>query len=325
MYILCDEFSRQSSMEDEIGIVSSLIAEPRKDFLSMAKAQLGFMNMFALPLFQGVADVLPGMVYTVFELETNRALFEKTIRELPEMEEERRRRLQEGALSPRSMSLAISPQDAKDSSSGKTVEPPMHGVPEELQAAMRDAGSSPPEQQPQQIPNVPGEYRELNGLSCNLESVAMFAASDPFSVSDTGGDHTPGHSAKQRCSETTEGSNSAPYSGDWASQATSATTGKMPLSPSTQGTSIISQESVERPPSAPAPNTIAPEANHLVPPMPPIEPMTSEEEQQSNGSSHGKLDLSLKKKPSRFRMNALNLFRRNKGASSPSSAGEPGG
>ena len=214
-------------MEDEIGIISSLIAEPRKDFLSMAKAQLGFMNMFALPLFQGVADVLPGMVYTVFELETNRALFERTIQELPEMEEERRRRLQEGALSPRSMSLAISPRDSKDSSSGKTVEPPVHGVPEELQAAMRHAGSSPPEQQPQMIPNVPGEYRELNGLSCNFESAAAFAASDPFSVNDTGGDHTPGHSAKQRCSETTEGSNSAPYSGDWASQATSATTGKM--------------------------------------------------------------------------------------------------
>ncbi|KAK8048656.1 3'5'-cyclic nucleotide phosphodiesterase [Apiospora phragmitis] len=251
MYILCDEFSRQASMENQIGISSSLISEPRKDFLSLAKAQLGFMNMFAIPLFQGVADLLPSMQYTVDELEGNKTLFETAIEDLPEMEEDRKKRLQ-GTLSPRSMSIAIAPQDSRDSSSGKTLGPAQHL--NDHPSATNESGS-----------NQPGEYRELNGVSNEFDSGADFAASDPFSLHDA--EHHVGRRGKQRCSETTEGSNSVPYSaGDWASQATSATTGKMPLSPSTQGTSIISQESLERPPDVQAASS---DVNHLAPPIPP--------------------------------------------------------
>ncbi|KAK8114080.1 uncharacterized protein PG998_001430 [Apiospora kogelbergensis] len=318
MYILCDEFSRQASMENQIGISSSLIAEPRKDFLSLAKAQLGFMNMFAIPLFQGVADLLPSMQYTVDELEGNKTLFETAIEDLPEMEEERKKRLQ-GTLSPRSMSIAIAPQDSRDSSSGKTLGPLPHL--NEHQTTMREEGSSPTGQQPTNMPNIPGEYREVNGMSNEFDSTAEFTAIDPFGLNDA--EHHVGRRGKQRCSETTEGSNSVPYSaGDWASQATSATTGKMPLSPSTQGTSIISQESLERSPDVQATNMASSDINHLAPPMHPIEPMTSEED-LSNGSGGVKEDKSLKKRPSRFRMNALNLFRRHKTGSSPS-RGEPG-
>lgn len=305
-------------MENQIGISSSLIAEPRKDFLSLAKAQLGFMNMFAIPLFQGVADLLPSMQYTVDELEGNKTLFETAIEDLPEMEEERKKRLQ-GTLSPRSMSIAIAPQDSRDSSSGKTLGPLPHL--NEHQTTMREEGSSPTGQQPTNMPNIPGEYREVNGMSNEFDSTAEFTAIDPFGLNDA--EHHVGRRGKQRCSETTEGSNSVPYSaGDWASQATSATTGKMPLSPSTQGTSIISQESLERSPDVQATNMASSDINHLAPPMHPIEPMTSEED-LSNGSGGVKEDKSLKKRPSRFRMNALNLFRRHKTGSSPS-RGEPG-
>ncbi|KAK7923078.1 3' 5'-cyclic-nucleotide phosphodiesterase 2 [Apiospora marii] len=303
MYILCDEFSRQASMENQIGISSSLISEPRKDFLSLAKAQLGFMNMFAIPLFQGVADLLPFMQYTVDELEGNKTLFETAIEDLPEMEEDRKKRLQ-GTLSPRSMSIAIAPQDSRDSSSGKTLGPVQHT--KDHQSAMKGSGSSL------------GGYREINGVSNEFESAGDFGGCDRFSLNDA--EHHVGRRGKQRCSETTEGSNSVPYSaGDWASQATSATTGKMPLSPSTQGTSIISQESLERPSDVQAANMASSDGNHLVPPVPSREVMTSEED-LSNGARD---DKSLKKRPSRFRMNALNLFRRHKGSSSPS-RGESG-
>ncbi|KAK8089994.1 hypothetical protein PG997_004955 [Apiospora hydei] len=298
MYILCDEFSRQASMENQIGIASSLISEPKKDFLSLAKAQLGFMNMFAIPLFQGVADLLPSMQYTVDELEGNKTLFETAIEDLPEMEEDRKKRLQ-GTLSPRSMSIAIAPQDSRDSSSGKTLGPAHH--PNDRHSGMRESDIV--------------EYEELNGISGHYHSAEDFVAGDPFSLHDT--EHHVGRRGKQRCSETTEGSNSVPYSsGDWASQATSATTGKMPLSPSTQGTSIISQESLERPPDVQAANMASSDGNYLAPPM-------ASEEDLSNGSGGAKDDKSLKKRPSRFRMNALNLFRRNKGSNSPS-RGESG-
>ncbi|KAI1393707.1 HD-domain/PDEase-like protein [Hypoxylon trugodes] len=313
MYILCDEFSRQATMENDIGIQSSLIAPPKKDFLSLARAQLGFMNMFAIPLFQGVADILPGMRYTVAELEINKALFERTLDAIPEMEEDRRKRLTEGVLSPRSLSLAIQPDDVGNF----PVDPtkcdlaPNH-------AQLKQSGSSPPDQ-PYHIPSIPGEYKEINGISMGFDSVSEFAASDPFNMNETE-NRVVGHNGKQRCSETTDGSNSVPP-GDWQSQATSATTGKMPLSPSTQGTSIVSQESLERPCSVPVAIVTGPESvtNCRVP-----APMTSFDSGHSEEDSNGttlKPDIPLKKKPSRFRMNVSTFFRRNKGASSPSSGG----
>lgn len=328
MHILCDEFSRQASMETEIGIPSSLIAEPKKDFLSLAKAQLGFLNMFAIPLFQGVADILPAMQYMIDEIESNKVRFEEAIQNLPQMDEEKRKCLEDGALLPRTLSMAITPGDSRDSSSGKTLQLPVQSVPEN-DTEMMEAGCSSPAQQPRG-PNVPGEYKEVNGVSSTFDGVvgvASFAASDPFNITD-GENRVVGHNGKQRCSETTEGSNSMPYSGDWASQATSATTGKMPLSPSTQGTSIISQESMERPSSVPIISSAPVEMNHpddemrqLAPPTLPIMPIKSEEELCSESTSKG--DKSLKKKPSRFRMNALKLFRRDK--SNPPSNGESGG
>lgn len=79
--MLSEEFSRQASMEDELEIKSSLMAMPKKDILSLSNAQLGFMNMFAIPLFQGVAEIMPGMEYTVGELHSNKKLFEDKVQE----------------------------------------------------------------------------------------------------------------------------------------------------------------------------------------------------------------------------------------------------
>ncbi|KAI0840445.1 HD-domain/PDEase-like protein [Hypoxylon sp. FL0890] len=309
MYILCDEFSRQATMENDIGIPSSLISPPKKDFLSLAQAQLGFMNMFAIPLFQGVADVFPAMRYTVDELEINKSLFEKTVEEIPGMEAERRKRLTEGILSPRSLSLAVQPEDVKNFSRdiGKCDLVPNH-------AEMKQAGSSRPDQ-PCHIPSMPGTYKEINGVSSGFDNVAEFVASDPFSINESG-NRLIGHNGKQRCSETTDGSNSVPP-GDWQSQATSATTGRMPVSPSTQGTSIVSQESIERPCGIPVTTITSPDCRANVP-MSSLESGNSEED--SNGNTL-KPDRTLKKKGSRFRMNVSTFFRRNKGASSPSSGG----
>ncbi|KAI1450938.1 HD-domain/PDEase-like protein [Annulohypoxylon stygium] len=312
MYILCDEFSRQSTMENDIGIPSSLIAPPKKDFLSLAQAQLGFMNMFAIPLFQGIADVLPAMQYTVDELERNKSLFEKTVEEIPGMGDERKKRLAEGILSPRSASLANQPEKTrlpKDSEVCDLI--PNH-------ADIKKAGSSPPGQ-PYHIPSIPGNYKEMNGVSTGFDSIADFAASDPFNINDSE-NKLIGHNGKQRCSETTDGSSSVP-TGDWQSQATSATTGKMPLSPSTQGTSIVSQESMERerPCNLPVTTVTAPDSR-MIAPMMGFESGNSEED--SNGNTlKPEPERVLKKKGSRFRMNVSTFFRRNKGASSPSSGG----
>jgi 3',5'-cyclic-nucleotide phosphodiesterase len=126
---------------------------------------------------------------------------------------------------------------------------------------------------------------------------------------------------KQRSSDTTEGSNSA--TGDWQSQATSATTNKMPLSPSTQGTSITSEDSMDK-------GTGAAGATPTC-----ASPLASAESQNSTttgsveGGSHSSTPpetkgtvlmetvRNLKKRPSRFRMNSLNFWKRSKSSSPP--------
>ncbi|KAI1338023.1 HD-domain/PDEase-like protein [Xylariaceae sp. FL0016] len=313
MTILCDEFSRQATMENEIGIPSSLISKPKKDFMSLARAQLGFMNMFAIPLFEGVADILPAMQYTVHELEKNKRHFDKSLEDISSMEEDMKKLFTQEALSPDTMKLAESlTEDNERSSSTDTAKIAL--IPEN-HAEWKKAGSSPPDQ-PNQTPNIPGQYKEMNGATTiDFDSVAEFAASDPFNINDHE-NRVIGHNGKQRCSETTEGSSSVPGSGDWHSQATSATTGKMPLSPSTQGTSIVSQESLERPSSGPMTTVTAPDSSSTSTPIAGNESGQSTEE-DSNGQTL-RPDGQLKKKSSRFRMNVSSLFRRNKGASSPS-------
>ncbi|KAI0024693.1 HD-domain/PDEase-like protein [Xylariomycetidae sp. FL0641] len=313
MTILCDEFSRQAAMEDEIGIASSLISAPKKDFLSLAKAQLGFMNMFAIPLFQGVADVLPAMRYTVVELDKNRRNFEKAVEDIPGMEEHRRKLFTEETFSPQTIQLAEGISDKARCSSAETAK--VDWIPEH-HAEMKKAGSAPPGQA-NHIPSIPGQYKEINGISTRFGSVAEFSRSDPFSIHDQD-NRLIGHNGKQRYSETTVGSSSAPGSGDWHSQATSATTGKMPLSPSTQGTSIVSQESIERPCSGPMTSVTAPDSSNA---STPVAGTDSANEEDDSNCNTLKADVPLKKKTSRFRMNVSTFFRRNKGASSPTFGG----
>lgn len=127
----------------------------------------------------------------------------------------------------------------------------------------------------------------------------------------------------ERTSNTTESSNSA--RGDWVSQATSATTSKMPLSPSTQGTSIMSdgaRDSLEKvhTPTGTSPPKLS-NGSHFT------KSTTTTTTSTSGGHDDAGLDGArdtdrppaskgllntppkLKKKPSRFRMN---FWKRNK-------------
>jgi 3'5'-cyclic nucleotide phosphodiesterase len=79
--ILTDEFANQGTMEDELGIPTCLFGGPPTpgDIIKLGESQQGFMSVFARPLFDGVASVMPPMSYTVDELERNRQLWEKKI------------------------------------------------------------------------------------------------------------------------------------------------------------------------------------------------------------------------------------------------------
>lgn len=273
MDILADEFARQRSMEKELEIPTSLMAPPLTERASQFRSQLNFMSMFALPLFQGVADLLPTMKYTVGELTRNFELFQQKVAE---------------ALT------KTQPQ------SNRRQDPPHH--------VSTKPSSAPPASDPiprsASTPELRGGFKGVNGISSHFEPVKEVAA----------GEDGPTGRDKQRSSETTEGSSFAHMNGDCAS---SATTGRMPLSPSTQGTSVVSKESIERPRSNPIPTISAPDSAKSM-----TEPKMNDQpifEVETASSLHSSQEKSIKKRPSRFRMNAFQFFRRHK---SPGPAAE---
>lgn len=276
MDILADEFARQRSMEKELEIPTSLMAPPLTERTSQFRSQLNFMSMFALPLFQGVADLLPNMQYTVGELKANFDIFQhKVAQALSKPQPDSTRRpdgVQNVVLNATSLSQAPEP-------------------------ISRSAST----------PELRGGFKGSNGIASHFEAVKELA---------TGEDGAVGRE-KQRNSETTEGSSFAHANGDCAS---SATTGRMPLSPSTQGTSVVSQESIERPRSNPIPTISAPDsAKSMTEPKMNGQPIFEVETASSVNSA---IERSIKKRPSRFRMNAFQFFRRHKSPGPASTATE---
>jgi hypothetical protein len=79
--ILMHEFARQGQLESELQIPTCLFGGPpdEKDLLAAAQSQKGFMNLFSLPLFRGISEVMPQISCTLTELESNKQTWEKKI------------------------------------------------------------------------------------------------------------------------------------------------------------------------------------------------------------------------------------------------------
>lgn len=326
MHVLAEEFSRQASMESELEIKSSLLAPPKKDIKSMSSAQLGFMSFFAVPLFQGVAEIMPAMKYAVDEIAVNKALFEQKAKasetDLTET----------AAGEDTSSSVTTKGSSAeKGDFAAKTDKAVAAGVPDEMKNAIPGNPSANNDVQrrddieisPPPIPeadhagssfNIANSTKSASGTTSSFDAVRELADSDPFQCRDVDG-KAPA-SRKQRCSEATDGSASGGLTGDGASQATSATTGKMPISPSTKGTSIVSRDSLERPSHVPGVSVSPPSSSGS--PATVKRDGTRTDEGSTSTSSLSQADgKALKKKPSRFRMKDFHFFRRHKEANEP--------
>lgn len=378
-------------MEQDLGIPTALFAAPVREIIELGKSQIGFMNMFAIPLFQGVTDVMPGMEFCVDELHRNKSMWEEKIAE----EQERKRLdsdesvMMDGMFSPRNMSIAT-PSDASHQKLGSTMssgrsntdtslrmkailnhQNPFsqsnfqlhessksghHNSLPEISTDMFGPSSSNPSpgqvspegsrrsSKPSQLQlsyatsSAPGlldhsaddialngiENRQLNGVEVKHSLVT-----DPVVIENSPVEESPKSKieSQQRVSDTTESSNSA--GGDWASQATSATTNKMPLSPSTQGTSLMSEDrdSLEKgstPTAAASP--LASNNSQLTNSTASTSGQTdgTTYREGREGESKGVLETvrNLKKKPSRFRMNSLSFWKRSKSSSPPSVPGK---
>ncbi|KAE9976523.1 hypothetical protein BLS_002044 [Venturia inaequalis] len=84
--ILTDEFSNQGTMELELNIPTQLFGGPpvRDNIVKMAESQIGFMNIFARPLFESVTAILPPMKFSVDEILINKAVWQRKMDEAKE-------------------------------------------------------------------------------------------------------------------------------------------------------------------------------------------------------------------------------------------------
>ena len=79
--ILQLEFANQGVMEKAVGIPTTLFGGPPElgNVTKLANSQIGFMNIFAGPLFEAVTDILPAMVFAVEEMKKNQVIWRQKI------------------------------------------------------------------------------------------------------------------------------------------------------------------------------------------------------------------------------------------------------
>ena len=94
-------------MEKDVGIPTALFGGPPElgNVVKLANSQIGFMNIFARPLFEAMTDIAPAMVFAVDEIKANLDVWKGTIeqekakdRSKPKLAKE----MSEGWMSPRS-------------------------------------------------------------------------------------------------------------------------------------------------------------------------------------------------------------------------------
>ncbi|KAI9876040.1 MAG: 3',5'-cyclic-nucleotide phosphodiesterase [Pleopsidium flavum] len=121
--ILITEFANQGEMEKDYGIPTALFGGPPElgSLIKLANSQIGFMNIFARPLFEAVTDVFPAMQFTVDEILANKAVWEGKIEKEKQKGKEKElakggtlRLPLEGFHSPRSGSPIRPPQQQRE-------------------------------------------------------------------------------------------------------------------------------------------------------------------------------------------------------------------
>lgn len=121
-------------MEQELQMPSCLFGGPpvRDDLIKLGESQIGFMNIFARPLFEAVADILPAMRYAVEEILTNNSIWEKKIGDEKDRRKKRHPKFSLGHLAP-SFSVDPTPSPLSDGPQEiKLANPPALPPPSQL-------------------------------------------------------------------------------------------------------------------------------------------------------------------------------------------------
>ncbi|KAK5106425.1 3',5'-cyclic-nucleotide phosphodiesterase [Lithohypha guttulata] len=106
-YKLQDEFAHQGEMERSVGMETTLFGGPPEigNMLKLANGQIGFMTIFAHPLFANVMDVIPAMSFAADEILVNKGVwFTRAEHEKQKQVLKERGGVGDGGVSPRSQS-----------------------------------------------------------------------------------------------------------------------------------------------------------------------------------------------------------------------------
>ena len=124
-HLLQKEFAKQGEMEQAVGMDTTLFGGPPElgNMLKLANGQIGFMTIFAHPLFANVTDIIPAMGFAGDEILTNKGVW------FTRAEQEKMKQIirkgtgfgDGGAVSPRSQSpIGIGRKSHQDSDRERT-------------------------------------------------------------------------------------------------------------------------------------------------------------------------------------------------------------
>ncbi|PKY04863.1 HD-domain/PDEase-like protein [Aspergillus campestris IBT 28561] len=198
--ILQEEFAHQGEMEQEVGMETALFGGPPElgNIFKLATGQMGFMTIFALPLFEGVTHILPQMRFTVEHTRTNHAKWQ-CLAEL----EKRKLSLEEPCradqrISPRSTSpqVAVDRRSSKKSTAPHTPDRACPAGGDDASDYFGSARSSVVSRSPGNInentikpvvsPDTPGPAMDITGSSLPASRKSSSAVPDLTMVSIAG-------------------------------------------------------------------------------------------------------------------------------------------
>lgn len=109
-HLLQQEFASQGEMENQVGMETTLFGGPPEigNVMKLANGQIGFMGIFAHPLFANVADVIPAMGFAATEIMKNKGVWITRIEHEKRIEQLRNEGgFSDGGISPRSHSPVL--------------------------------------------------------------------------------------------------------------------------------------------------------------------------------------------------------------------------
>lgn len=130
-------------MEKEVGMETALFGGPPElgNLLKLATGQINFMTIFASPLFEGVADLMPQMWFAATQIKANKSVWQDLI-EFEKRKESLHASSYGDIISPRSHSPALQPPPAHPQQADDGSEAP--SLSEFPSPTQRQVGVNPP-------------------------------------------------------------------------------------------------------------------------------------------------------------------------------------